>query len=270
MTVMKRILMICLLALIPWTGWAQDYYTIPVNDLETDLGGRFSVSVDKKLAKGLHLSFDGEIRLKNDFASLGRWQAGVDLTYKVNPYLKLGGGYVFIDKLNSSGSWSPRHRFYVDATGGIRAGNWRFSLRERLQLTHRNAAGVNVFQTNPNALALKSRLKAEYKGFLSVSPYAYVELRNVFNDPACTAKYDGTAFSDYQFTGYTDTYFNRFRGAFGLEWKLSKQHALDFSILGDYCYDKAVDTNAEGTKLKSIAYDRAFNTSFCIGYKFSF
>ena len=103
-----------------------------------------------------------------------------------------------------------------------------------------------------------------------LSPYAYVELRNVFNDPACTAKYDGSSFIDYVFTGYTDTYVNRLRGALGLEWKLSKQHALDFSFLGDYCYDKVVDTNAEGTKLKSIAFDRAFNASICIGYKFSF
>jgi hypothetical protein len=270
MTVMKRILMICLLALLPLAGQAQDYYTIPVGDLETDLGGRFSLGVDKKLAKGLHLSVDGELRMKDNFSALGRWQIGADLSYKVNPYLKLGGGYIFIDKLKTSGAWSPRHRFYVDVTGGIRAGDWRFSLRERLQLTHRNADDMNVFQTNPNSLMLKSRFKVQYKGFQSVSPYAYVELRNVFNDPACTAKYNGTTFSDYVFTGYTDAYVNRLRGALGLEWKLSKQHALDFTLLGDYCYDKVIDTNAEGTKLKSITFERAFNTNICIGYKFSF
>ena len=267
---MRKTLTVCLLLILALPGRGQTQYTIPVNDLETDMGGRFSASLDKKLAKGLHLSFDGEIRLNNDFTSLGRWQAGVGLTYKVNPYLKIGGGYIFIDKLKSSGTWSPRHRFYVEATGGIRTGDWRFSLKERLQLTHRNAADMNVFQANPNALTLKSRLKAEYKGFRSVSPYAYVEARTVFNDPACTAKYNGTDFSDYQFTGYTDAYFNRFRGALGLEWKLSKHHALDFTVLGDYCYDKSIDTNAEGTKLKSIAFGRAFNTNICIGYKFSF
>ncbi len=267
---MRRILTVCLLLILALPGRGQTTYSIPVNDLETDLGGRITLTADKKLAKGLHLSVDGELRMKDNLSAVGRWQAGVGLTYKVNPYLKIGGGYIFIDKLKSSGTWSPRHRFYVDVTGGIRAGDWRFSLKERLQLTHRNAADMNVFQANPNSLALKSRLKAEYKGFQSVSPYAFVEARTVFNDPACTAKYDGTAFSDYQFTGYSDAYFNRFRGALGLEWKLSRQHALDFTILGDYCYDKAVDTNAEGTTLKSISYDRAFNTSFCIGYKFSF
>ncbi|MBQ3743439.1 MAG: DUF2490 domain-containing protein [Bacteroidales bacterium] len=267
---MKKIWIVCLSAVLPLLAWGQESYTIPVNELTTDLGGRFSVTADKKLAKGLHLSVDGEVRLSDNFTSVGRWQAGASLTYKVNPYLKLGGGYLFIDKLKSSGTWSPRHRFYFDARVGLRAGDWNFSLKERLQLTHRNADDLNTFQTNPNALALKSRIKAEYKGFRSVSPYAYVEARTVLNDPACTAKWNGTAFSDYSFIGYTDAYFNRLRTALGLEWKLSKQHALDFSLLGDYCYDKNIDTNAEGTKLKSLSYDRAFNTSICIGYKFSF
>ena len=31
-----------------------------------------------------------------------------------------------------------------------------------------------------------------------------------------------------------------------------------------------IDTNAEGTKLKSLSYDRSFMTNICIGYKFSF
>ena len=267
---MKKYLIFCLLGLIPLLGHGQTYYTAPVSDLETDFGGRLSAAADKKLAKGLHLTFDGEVRFKNDFSTLGRWQAGVGLTYKVNPYLKVGGGYEFIDKLNSSGEWIPRHRLYADIRGGIAAGDWRFSLKERLQYTRRNPENMNVYQNNPNLVALKSRLKVEYKGFRSVSPYASVEARITLNDPACTASWDGTSFSDYSFTGYTDAYFNRLRSIVGLEWKLSKAHSLDFSLLGDYCYEKNVDTNAEGTKLKSLTYDRSFNAHLCIGYKFSF
>ena len=243
---------------------------VTVSELETDFGARFSAGVDKKMAKGLHLSLDGELRMKDNFSTIGRWQAGAELSYKLNPYLKLGAGYNFIGKYNSDFEFVPRHRFYFDASTGVRAGDWRFSLKERLQLTHRNPDNMNVYQAAPNALALKSRIKAEYKGLRSVSPYAYVEARVALNDPACSVKWDGSSFSDYNFTGYTDTYFNRVRGALGMEWKLSKQHALDFTLLGDYCYDKNVDTNAKGTKLKSLSYDRAFNTNICIGYKFSF
>ena len=267
---MRKLLFSLLAAMLPLLAFGQTSYSAPVGVLESDLGARFSAAADKKLAKGLHLTLDGEIRLDDHFSALDRWQAGVGLTYKVNPYLKVGGGYLFLDKWKTSGSWSPRHRFYADVRGGVRLGDWNLSLKERLQLTHRNADDMNTFQTNPNSLLLKSRVKAVYKGFSSVSPYAFVEARTVLNDPACTAKWDGTAFSDYCFTGYTDTYFNRFRMALGLEWKLSKRHALDFSLLGDYSYGKNIDTNAEGTKLKSLSYDQTFKTSFCIGYKFSF
>lgn len=130
----------------------------------------------------------------------------------------------------------------------------------------------NAYQDTPNALALKSRLKVAYKGFFNITPYGYVELRNVFNDPSCSAKWDETSqsYSDYSFNGYKDIYVNRVRGSLGLEWKLNKQHALDFYVLGDYCYDKNIDTNSKGTTLKSLTYDQCFNMAFCVGYQFSF
>jgi hypothetical protein len=55
-----------------------------------------------------------------------------------------------------------------------------------------------------------------------------------------------------------------------VEWKLNPRNSFDFFVLGDYCRDKEIDTNKEGTKLKSLTYDRKFNTSIGIGYKFSF
>lgn len=263
---MKKLVSLLIIALIPVIGFAQG----TVNDLETDLGARVNVSLNKKIAKGLHVVAEGEVRLSDNLSSLGRYQAGVGITYKINPIFKVGAGYQLIEKLNSSSEWKPRHRFYADARATLSAGDWSFSLKERLQLTHRNVN--NVFQNNPNSLALKSRFKVSYKGFSSVTPYGYLELRNVFNDPACSATWSTTslAYSDYSFKGYTDAFVNRLRSSLGLEWKLSKQHALDFYVLGDYCYEKNIDTNSEGTKLKSLTFDQSFNTAFCIGYQFSF
>ena len=262
---MKKIACI-LMVLLPLSGFAQG----TVNDLETDLGARMGVSLNKKIAKGLHVVADGEIRMSDNFSSLGRYQGGLGLTYKITPVFKVGAGYQFIEKLNSSSEWKPRQRFYADASATLKAGDWRFSLKERLQLTHRDVN--NVYQSNPNSLALKSRFKISYKRFANVTPYGYVEVRNVFNDPACSATWStaSQAYGDYSFLGYTDAYVNRVRGSLGAEWKLSKQHALDFYILGDYCYDKNIDTNSSGTKLKSLTYNQAFKTALCIGYQFSF
>lgn len=262
---MKKIVSF-IIALIPLAAFAQG----TVNDLEKDFGARVGVTVDKKIVKGLHIAADGEVRLSDNFSNLGRYQFGLGISYKISPVFKIGAGYTFIQKKNSSAEWKPRHRVYADASVTLRAGDWRFSLKERLQLTHRSVN--NVYQSNANSLALKSRFKVSYKGFSSVTPYGYVEIRNVFNDPACSATWStaSLAYSDYSFKGYTDAYVNRVRGSMGLEWKLNKQHALDFYVLADYCYDKNVDTNSSGTKLKSLTYDQSFNMALCIGYQFSF
>ena len=56
----------------------------------------------------------------------------------------------------------------------------------------------------------------------------------------------------------------------GLEWKLDTRNVLDFYVMGDYCRDKNIDTNAEGTKLKSLTYDRTFRGWTGVGYTFNF
>jgi len=261
----RNILILCAIcAVIPTFASAQT----TESDLETDFGGRFSVEMDKKLAKGLHLTVDGEARMYDGFSDFGRYQAGVGMTYKINQWLKAGGGYVFIENKNSDGEWNPRHRFHADLTGRLKTANWTFSLKETLQLTHRS--DVNTYQTNPNAMALKSRLKAEYKGFGKVNPYVFTELRLALNDPACSATWNGSSYSDYTFLGYNDAYLNRVRGGLGLDYEINSSNALEFYLLGDYTYDKEIDTNKEGTKLKSLTWERGFNVNVGVGYKFSF
>ena len=235
------------------------------NDMETDFRGRLTVSADKKLMQGLHLGVDGEVRFTGDFGEIGRYQIGTGLTYK---WLKAGLGYVFIEDRNSSGTYNPRHRAYFDLTESVGSGDWRFSLRERLQYTNRSS--VNKYQTNPNALALKTRFKVQYKGFRNVTPYAFAELRINLNDPACKAQWNGTEYTSYEFGGYSDVNLTRIRGALGAEWKLTRQHSLDFTLMLDYIRSKEIDTNKSGTKLKSLTYDRTFAPTFAIGYKFAF
>lgn len=242
-----------------------------VNELENDFATRTSIAVDKKLAKGLHLEAEYQLRTENALTKIDRHQASLGLNYKFNNYLKGGLSYTFIDRYGTNSGWQVRHRASAYLTAGYRAGNWRFSLREMVQWTHKTE-DLNIYQEVRNPLTLKSRFKVQYKGFRSVEPYVFFELKNVFNDPACSATYNTTtgAYSNYSFTGYTDTYVNRYRGGLGLEWKLSKMHSLEFYGLLDYCYDKNIDTNKEGTRLKSLTWDRTLRTTLGVGYKFSF
>ena len=250
-------------------------------DLDPEFGGRLSVSVDKKLARGLHVSLEEEIRMDNNFGSFDRFHTTLGLSYKVNDYLKLGVGYAMINPYSSTNSAfkSSRHRLMVDATGSLRFGDWRLSLRERFQATYRSG-DMNEYQNPRTALTLKSRLKVSYKGLRRIEPYAYIELRNTLNAPVISASYDGTnyltsALSQYGEAGWfidswSGVYVNRVRGSVGFDYRLSKASSIDVSLMADRIMDKVVDANAEGTKLKSYTRETGFVGWINIGYSYSF
>ena len=267
---MRKLFLVLMAAVLPLMAVGQEY-TIPESDLAYDLGARIGATVDKKLARGLHLEAFAEGRLTDNFSNFGRVDAGLGLNYKINDFFKVGAGYMLIEKQSSSGEWKTRQRVYTDASMTIHAGDWRFSVKERLQLTHKDVNAAK-HQTTPNSLALKSRAKVWYKGYTHLTPYGYVEVRNVFNDPSCSATWStaSQAFGDYEFLGYNHAYVNRLRGCLGAEWAFDRHNSLDFYLLNDYCKDKEIDTYSEGTKLRSLYYNRTFNTAICVGYKFSF
>lgn len=263
----RKTLFAALLLLAPLASRAQ----IQESEMDYGFGARISAEADKKLAKGLHLTLGGEVRSEESFADPHRLQADLGMSYKINKYFKVGGGYALIEKKNSSGVWKMRHRVWGDATFSLGSGDWRFSLKERLQLTHKSVNALKK-QSTPNSLALKSRAKVAYKGLGIWEPYAYVELRNVFNDPSCSAVWDDASetFDDYTFTGYNDAYFNRYRGCIGTEISLARHHSLDVFLMTQYCREKETDTAGSGTILKSITYERGLYTSIGVAYKFSF
>lgn len=237
-----------------------------------NLKGRAYAELDWKVAKGLHLNAEYQVRSKDAFGGIERNQFALGASYKVNKYFKVGADYTFIGHYsNSTGDFKPRHRFSGNLTGSIDFGDWRFSLRERLQLTHK-AYGLNPYQEVRNNLELKSRLMAKYRGLKSVDPYAYAEIRNTFNAPRCGATYNAAddSWSDYEFLGYSHSYINRIRGALGLEWSVSKRQSLDFRVMCDYLHDQKIDTDKSGTKLKSLYWQNGSKAILCVGYKFSF
>ena len=242
-----------------------------VNPLVTDLRTRTSLEMDWKLAKGLHLNAGYELRTENALSAIDRHQAELGLSYKVNKWLKTGALYTFIYHNRGLNGWTPRHRFSADVTLDARAGDWRFSLKEQLRLTHKTES-LNPCQEVADPLMLKSRFKVQYKGFMNVEPYAFAEVRNIFNDPSCNATWStaSLAYTNYSFGGYNDAYINRLRGALGFEWSISRHSSIDIYGMLDYCYDKNIDVDKTQKYLKSLTWDQALNGIIGIGYKFSF
>jgi len=252
-------------------------------DLDPEFGGRLSVSLDKKVARGFHISLEEEVRVDNNFGSFDRLHTTLAASYKVNSFLKLGLGYALITPYSSSNSAfkNPRHRLMVDATGAVHVGLWRLSLKERFQATRRTG-DFNEYQNPATALTLKSRLKAQYKGFQSIEPYLFLEMRHYLNAPAISATYsttsdawltdDGSTSGDagWFLSGFNSSYVNRLRGCVGMEWRVTRQSSFDFYLMADWINDKVVDSNAEGTKLKSYTQEQGFVGWLGVSYRFAF
>ena len=251
--------------------------------LSPEFGGRVSFALSKKIVRGLHVTLEEEIRFDNNFKSFNRFHTTLGMSYKPCEYVKLGLGYAFITPYDRDDmAFKMRHRIIADVTGIFRAGNWNFSIKERFQTTFRSG-DYNEFQNPKASLTLKSRFTVKYKGFVKVTPYAYVEIRNYLNAPVIDAFYNGEVYFTETDGVYTETgkegwflssfkgsYLNRVRGSIGIEWRLDKKNTLNFYFLGDYVRDKVVDANAEGTKLKSYTFEKGFIGTIGAGYEFAF
>lgn len=237
----------------------------------TEFKTRVSAGVDWKIRKSLHAEAAYELRTNGNLSGIERHQLNVGIKYSPVNHLDIGCGYYFIAHYDSGKNFKPRHRVYADVIGSYKFGEWKLSLRERVQLTHKSY-DFNTFQQTPNLVELKSRLKLAYKGFARIEPYAYAELLNCFNGPSFSADYNETTgkYSNYVFLGYKDVYVNSVRTALGLEWNIDRRNSIDFRMLADFGRDKNIDTNAEGTKLKSCIWEKSSDMILTIGYVFSF
>lgn len=231
---MKRILLIAFLSL-PLSMSAQS----------DDFGLDFSLEAQKKLSKQWSLSLEGEMRTRDNTKTVDRWSIGLGLDWKATKWLKASAGYTFLYDHNGGTTsyydseeakylrdidgedveagdpkyrypsfWTPRHRFNVSLSFDRKIfGDFRFSLRERWQYTWRpeqtierydylNDKNVDKTYYGKGKNVLRSRLQVEYdkKGW-DLTPYANVEFFNAWS---------------LQKTRYT----------VGLDWKLSKQHAV--------------------------------------------
>lgn len=278
---MKRLFVIVIIGLAALTGeaWAQ---TEEREDGE--VGGRLAVGLNKRLAKGLHVVLEEEVRFDNNFGSFNRFHTTMGVRYKVLPYLKVGLGYTLINGYDRDDAKfdTPRHRFFVDLTGSYRIGDWQFSLRERLQTTHRTDS-YNEYQSPENAWMVKSRLKVTYKAFRRWEPYGSFEVRNTLNAPVIKAAYNealdtwvspetGLAKNEpgWFLNGFSGVYVNRLRTTLGVSYRIDRRSTIDVYLMGDYGFDKEVDANAKGTKLKAYTRVTSFSGWAAVEYNYSF
>lgn len=255
-------------------------------DDSDDFGARVSAEVDYRIINGLHVYASEELRFLGGNEFFDRSYSQVGISYKIFDFLKVGVSYtaISVEKTKTeiinteeiTREWTEwRHRFSGDLTASFKVGQWKFSLRERIQGTHKTHE-LNNYQQPQTAWDLRSRLKVAYK-FRSVplEPYVYFEPKLALNGAKWSKESTGENFAEAKFLGHNDVYFDRYRGAVGLEWTLNTRNSLDFYVLYDNLYDKEIDARKEGSKkgvqlktpITGISSDRV---SVCIAYKYSF
>ena len=234
-------------------GWCLIICPLSYSSAQSDdFGLDFSVEAEKKIDKQWSVSLEGEFRRRDDAKTNDRWSLGLGVDYKIAKWVKASAGYSLLydntKRISYSDQedvddgdfdevgmpkkcaqyWAPRHRFNVSLTFDKKLfGDFRFSLRERWQYTCRPEHTVSERWSyldeaydgkaktygGSGKNVLRSRLQVEYdrKGLL-LTPYANVEFWNAWK---------------LQKTRYT----------VGLDWKLSKQHAVG----AFYYYQKVND-----------------------------
>lgn len=256
------------------------------DDDSESFGARVSAEVDYKIMKGMHVNVSEELRFFGGSHILDRSYSQVGFSYKICDYLKAGVSYTAIavqksktempDTEEIMTNWTEwRHRVSGDLTASYKLGQWKFSLRERVQGTYK-MRDLNNYQQPQMGWVLRSRLKVAYE-FRSVplEPYAYFEPRLALNGAKWSEESLGGNYKDAEFLGHKDVYVSRYRGAAGLEWQLDRRSSIDFYVLYDSVYDKEIDARKEGSKkgvqlkapITGVSSDRI---SVGIGYKYSF
>ena len=131
---------------------------------------------EKKLTNKLSVNVEAELRTRNNFKTMDRWNLGLGVEYKFTKWLKANAGYQLLHYNNrekteyyttyeSDGTtvknhkvhwrpsyWGAKHRFYVSLTSTYKfANNIRVSLRERWQYSYRPSKATERWTWRTNA-----------------------------------------------------------------------------------------------------------------------
>ncbi len=147
-----------------------------------NLGMSASVEINKKILPKLEASLEESFRLRDNFSEIDRFSTALELSYKFNSYLRVGGAYNLINYNHPKKDWEVRHRYYFFAQGYYSFNRFTLSLRERFQSTYREGVSETTTRSNPK-LYLRSRILLSYniKG-IGFEPYTSCELYYTLND----------------------------------------------------------------------------------------
>ena len=253
-----------------------------------DYGVWLGASVQKNITKQFLVDAGLGMRAENKLNDLTRYDFDAGLGYKITPWLGIGGGYSFIRDYNleevtpktrgvnvEEAYWRNKHRATFDVTGSwdVRLANkscFEFSVRERYQYTH--FVPTQTTKTKYRAPLSDEQLGGwagdvyPYDGVLYSSKSQELDgkrskhkhyLRSRFQVAYNIRHCSWTPYASYEFSNdfCNSLHLDKQRLTAGVEWKVTKQHKIDFA----YVYNHGADDDSDGN-----------NHVLSIGYKFKF
>lgn len=226
---------------------------------ESDVQMRVGFELNKKIRKRINISWEEELRLRNNLATVDRIHSSLGATYRVNDWFRVGAAYTFIARWHDGKKitgykkyWDLRHRAHADFLFTLKSGNWQFSMRERAQFTVRTDS-INVREKSRCDMTLRHRFKTEYRIYsLPLRPYVSVELSNTLNAPKLAGNY-----------------LEKVRSMAGVEWRLSKGSTLEFYYRFDYVFGRDIHIGKNSGNV-TITPEHGYYHILGIFYAYSF
>lgn len=256
---------------------------IPKNDPGLKYGIQFSAEASKRINPFWEVSAGGEFRMRGDFLYDKQIRGNLGVEYKHTKRFSLLADYTYTGLMKEGDNFKSRHRLEAGAKETVKL-NKKFKLvfTEKLGLTYK-AWDINKYQTTRVDVFIKLRAKLQWDITKKFSVFTFLESRITFREPNLTNLYydddlmqftdaGGSPVSDsgWFLEGYDKLRVNRMRNAIGADYKLSKAHKIRLTVLYDYEKELDIDSNKNGTVIKSLVYDRRNILYGRLSYYFSF
>jgi len=237
--------------------------TTNTHAFEMRAGAEFTKHFNRpKLSLGISEEIRARLFETNATPYFSRSYTTVQLTWHPIDYLKLETGYT-LRLLGNKGWTDPneffRHRALFALVGQLRLGQWKLSLRERLDIDIRTDS-VNLNEKNATDLKLRHRLQVDYT--LRSKPlklFASCELKNTLIAPT---EYLNTVAG----TSYAQ-YISNVRAKFGVRWRVTKRSAMDFVYRFDYGYNRDINITKSKQNIK-LTHEHEYTHILSILYNF--
>lgn len=147
----------------------------------SDFGMWNTFSINQDLTKKITVSFDQELRFRDNLSTVNLLYTNIGASYKVTDFFKVSLVYRFIDKHKEDLTWGLRHRIYTDFTFKVKPGDFSIAYRARFQAEWRGYGYAPEYGRVPEVF-WRNQVKAGYQAG-DFEPYTGIEVRWQMNNP---------------------------------------------------------------------------------------